>query len=865
MDSYLSCFSAVEAPAGGPVSPTGDVGPYCTAVDPVTHMVTEAKFCPPPEAVGINDAGTIVSEGVAIDVFNHYAHGIYEWTDGSGPTAVIQGTNDDLVALSDSGAFLFADLTSGEPVCGSPVCLHDASGNQPVMTGPVNGVTPASTDPVALDSAETVAGSYTVNTGGLATTYASLWAPGGGTVDLSSRTTNLPAGELTNAWGIADNGTVVATGRNRHVYLLTPVPAISGHVANPDGSNVSGLTVTATATSGGGGTTSSAITDANGNYLIGAPAGPYSVAVSAGVPVGDTVNPPTVDVDTSTGDQVASFSLVNADTVSIASPPPVKHPPIGSTATLTFQVTLSSPSATAVTVGYATADGTAVSGQDYAAASGTLTFSPGQTQQSIPVTILSGPNPPTSIAFSVTLSSPVGASLGNATAVGTIVHGDQVEVSEVEPGGGPLKGGTTIVVDGAGFTDGSGVPDVTSVTFVADVDGVTKAVVATSFVVSGNGSLQAVTPSATALRTRGGPGSVSTDVVVTAGTAQSPRVPSADGFVFGPSPKVDSLSDTSSPLVGGGSLKIIGTGFTGATRVDFRAVGGTIPYTVDIPPSTDDNVITVPIPDAGEVPGFQDFYDVQSGSLKVDVGVIAPEGGGFVSSSTTPRDRLMFLGPKVTSVSPTVIPLAASSTLTIQGSDLTGTTYVILSTATLVGPSIDLESPNESDTTLTVQVPEFVASSFAGQLDPTTNSVAVDVQVGVSGINSDGDGGALSKGTKADRLDVQGPRVTSIAPRTGPIDGGTALTITGVGLTGAVQVDFESSASNTVAVPLPMPSTDDTSITVTTPNATGVKGYNPKKQTLRVDVSILTPGQHGVTTFSPTTAADRFTFVGPLT
>ena len=46
-------------------------------------------------------------------------------------------------------------------------------------------------------------------------------------------------------------------------------------------------------------------------------------------------------------------------------------------ATAAFTVTLSKAATTAVTVGYATADGTAHAGTDYKATSGTLTFSPG--------------------------------------------------------------------------------------------------------------------------------------------------------------------------------------------------------------------------------------------------------------------------------------------------------------------------------------------------------------------------------------------------------------------------------------------------------------------------------------------------------
>jgi hypothetical protein len=52
-----------------------------------------------------------------------------------------------------------------------------------------------------------------------------------------------------------------------------------------------------------------------------------------------------------------------------------------------FTVTLSAPSATEVTVSYATADGTARAGEDYLAASGTLTFAPGETTKTFTIKV----------------------------------------------------------------------------------------------------------------------------------------------------------------------------------------------------------------------------------------------------------------------------------------------------------------------------------------------------------------------------------------------------------------------------------------------------------------------------------------------
>ena len=58
------------------------------------------------------------------------------------------------------------------------------------------------------------------------------------------------------------------------------------------------------------------------------------------------------------------------------------------TTLLTFTVTLSAAQGEAVTVDYATVDGTAIAGEDYLAAFGTLTFAPGETTMSFTVEVL---------------------------------------------------------------------------------------------------------------------------------------------------------------------------------------------------------------------------------------------------------------------------------------------------------------------------------------------------------------------------------------------------------------------------------------------------------------------------------------------
>ena len=76
-------------------------------------------------------------------------------------------------------------------------------------------------------------------------------------------------------------------------------------------------------------------------------------------------------------------------------------------------VRLSAASSGTVTVGYATADGTARAGSDYASTSGTLRFSAGDTRESIRIPITADTVDEPAETFRVTLSSPSNATLGS--------------------------------------------------------------------------------------------------------------------------------------------------------------------------------------------------------------------------------------------------------------------------------------------------------------------------------------------------------------------------------------------------------------------------------------------------------------------
>ena len=92
----------------------------------------------------------------------------------------------------------------------------------------------------------------------------------------------------------------------------------------------------------------------------------------------------------------------------------------GESTTLEFPVTLDPAAAVEVRVDWATEDGTASAGTDYTAANGTLTFNAGETEKTVTVTVAGDDVDEADETFTVTLSGASGATLGRATATGTI-------------------------------------------------------------------------------------------------------------------------------------------------------------------------------------------------------------------------------------------------------------------------------------------------------------------------------------------------------------------------------------------------------------------------------------------------------------
>ena len=130
-----------------------------------------------------------------------------------------------------------------------------------------------------------------------------------------------------------------------------------------------------------------------------------------------------------------AVALAHAAAERVLTPPPVlpalsvadARGPEGGT--IAFAVRLSAASERAVTVDWASADGTAVAGEDYRAAAGTLSFAPGERERTVEVAALADEAVEGEETFTLALSNASGATIADGEATGT--------VTDVAPGTGP--------------------------------------------------------------------------------------------------------------------------------------------------------------------------------------------------------------------------------------------------------------------------------------------------------------------------------------------------------------------------------------------------------------------------------------------
>ena len=574
-------------------------------------------------------------------------------------------------------------------------------------------------------------------------------AEGNGVYAVLGSHTYQDAGSFTPTVSIADNeGSSVTVNPTVTVAAVAPVvTGLSTFAGPPTGGTP--VTISGTALAGASavnfGTTPATAFNVNSDGTITA----IAPALTAGTTVDITVTTPQGTSATSAADQYTA----EADSPIISGLSSSSGPSGGATVTLTGT---NFAGATAVSFG-----GTPAT--DFSVTSNT----------SITATV------PDALAgtVDVTVTTPYGTS-ATGSADQYQYNATAPAVTGLDSSSGPADGGSLLQITGSNFNGA------TQVLFG------TTAV--TDFTILDASNILVTTPALSA-------GTVDVQVVTPYGTSSTS---SADQYTAVAAPALTSLSSSSGPTGGGGSVTLTGSGFTNASQVLF----GTTPadsFTV-----TSDTSITATVPYAS------------AGAVTVTVST--PGGASAAGSGTTYTYNAT--APAVSAVGPNAGPTAGGTTVTITGTNLNGATAVSFGAT----PAADFTIVSATQVTATAP------AGTAGVSD-----ITVTTPYGTSSTSaSDQFTFADAPAPTVDTVSVSGQTVAS-----GPMAGGTSVTLTGSGFTNTTAVNFGSVAASSYTV------VSDTEITATA----------PAQAAATVDVSVTTP--YGSSASSPT---DQFTYLAAV-
>jgi hypothetical protein len=386
----------------------------------------------------------------------------------------------------------------------------------------------------------------------------------------------------------------------------------------------------------------------------------------------------------------------------------------------------------------------------------------------------------------------------------------------VLPAQGSMTGGNTVTITGTGLAG------TTSVTFGGTA--------ATSFTVNSGTQITAVVPASL------GGGEVKVGVTTPYGFVTG-------AYTYFAGPSIVSATPDAGPVAGGNAVVIAGDAFTDATAVTFGGTAatsftvnsdtqitatapahavGTVDIAVTTPSGTDTtaggayryaalpNITGALSPNLGPIAGGLPAVDIPGTNLlgtisvtfdgipgtdifasdtdiivtppahaagTVDIVVTTP--GGVVQANS---GYTYIALPTITTVTPSPGPVAGGTLVTITGTNLNTTTLLEIDGVQTVFTAVD-------DTHITFTSPAHAAGAV---------NVAVTTAGGLA--------------TRVNGYTYSAaPFITSLSPDNGSTAGGTVVTITGSGFTGATAVGFAGTPATSFTV------VSDTQITVTTP------------------------------------------------
>ncbi len=421
-------------------------------------------------------------------------------------------------------------------------------------------------------------------------------------------------------------------------------------------------------------------------------------------------------------------------------------------------------------------------------------------------------------------------------------------VVSLSPAQGPASGGTTVTINGSGFTSNAtvqfGNTPATSVTFTSSTQ------------------LQAVSPS--------GSGTVDVTVTNIGGTSATSSV---DLFTYIPAPTISSVSPYQGPTNGGTAVTINGSGFTSNATVQFgntpatsvtftsstqlQAVAPSGSGTVDVTvtniggtsaTSSADLFTYVPAPTISSVSPYQ---GPTNGGTAVTI-----NGSGFTSNATvqfgnTPATSVTFTSStQLQAVSPSGSGTVDVTVTNIGGTSATSSadlfTYVPAPTISSVSP---YQGPTNGGTAVTINGSGFTSNATVQFGNTPATSVTFTSSTQLQAVAPSGSGtvdvtvtniGGTSATSSADLFTyIPAPTISSVSPYQGPTNGGTAVTINGSGFTSNATVQFGNTPATSVTF------TSSTQLQAVAPSGSGT-----------VDVTVTNIGGT-----SATSSADLFTYI----
>lgn len=227
---------------------------------------------------------------------------------------------------------------------------------------------------------------------------------------------------------------------------------------------------------------------------------------------------------------------------------------------------------------------------------------------------------------------------------------------------------------------------------------------------------------------------------------------SADAYTYvAQTPTISLITPSTGGVAGGTQLRITGSGFSPDLSVTFDGVAASSVSFIDA------NTITAISP--------------QHNAGAVDIVLSNTAGSATANAGFT----YLLIAPTLTTISPSTASVAGGQTLTLNGTNLTGTTMVSVGGVAATNLSV------VNDTQVTATIPAY-----------SSGPLAVDVMIG--------NGSANATLVGALTYTVGSPTLTSITPTSGSIAGANQVTVSGTGFVPGTTVTLGAVAATNVQV-----------------------------------------------------------------